>query len=157
SNATCENRCWDKAGCNGDGGECQRNLDRCDSVCPGEGGGEGPPSDTCGPLEFPSGVKLLTTPDTAMTAEYAALDATCAAPKCFLDLNNLKDTNGNQLSLAGALKIKLSEHFTIDDFVGSETKVLISPKLVQLMEKVRALHGNSDVPITSAYRSPPHQ
>jgi hypothetical protein len=119
-------------------------------------GGEALAEASCGPIEFPSGIKLVTKPDAPMTAQYAALHGSCTVPSCFLDLDDLDDGAGNKLSRESARGIKLSDHFTVGDFVGEETKVIVSPSLVELMEKLEHLHG-SEVPITSGFRSPQHQ
>ena len=113
----------------------------------------------CPAITYPSGVTLVTVPDAAQTAKYKGLNAaSCALPKCFLDLKNLRSPDGKTFDLS----VNLSAHFTLDDIVHTEamgswsSKVLVDAKLIEKLESMRNATGRQ-VSISSGFRSPDHQ
>lgn len=118
-------------------------------------------SDGCPVLSFPSGVKLQTKKDAALTAVYRNhLGPDDKAPECFIDVNDLRDpVSGQTYDYA---RVKLSEHFYLSELVGTEvdqgwsTRVLVQPALVEALENFRQAVGMT-VSINSGYRSPLHQ
>jgi hypothetical protein len=114
----------------------------------------------CPALLYPTGVKIQTFANAAMTATYADHLATGeAAPECFLDADNLIDPDTAQVY---SLSVNVAEHFTLDELVGTEISqgyghiVLMLPLAVASLEKFR-VSLNTPVSVISGFRSPKHQ
>lgn len=135
----------------------------------GSGGSGGGSGITCAPLEFISGVKLVTKPDAAFTAEYEALNAaSCVTPLCFIDALDLRSPSGETYDV----HVKLAKNFELYELIATEvdplktkqvdvqnaysTKVLVSPELIAYLQDMRDNYGGA-VNINSGYRSPKHQ
>jgi hypothetical protein len=113
----------------------------------------------CPILTYPSGVSLQTRTDAALTNSYDGLtdEDDYPTPTCFVDTDNLVDAkNGKKYDL----NVKLSEHFTLAEYVGRglaySHRILLSPELVTKVELFRMKIGRS-IAISSGYRSPGHQ
>ena len=118
------------------------------------------PTSTCPVLTYPSGIKIQTVENAAMTASYQGhLKAGEAAPKCFLDVTQLYNPATNETY---GLSVHVSAHFQLVELVGTEVYqgygnfVLLSPAAVASLEEFRVDSGGP-VSINSGYRSPKHQ
>ncbi len=125
----------------------------------GAGKDAGPPN-PCPALTYPSGVKIQTFENAAMTATYANhLGAGEKAPTCFLDVKNLVDPDTGQVY---DLTVDVAAHFQLQELVGTEVSqgygdwVLMEPAAVASLEKFRETL-NTPVTVNSGFRSPKHQ
>jgi hypothetical protein len=119
-----------------------------------------PPPNPCPVLTYPSGVKIQTFENAAMTATYADHLATGeAAPKCFLDVDNLVDPD---TGIVSPITVNVAAHFELDELVGTEVSegyghiVLMEPAAVQSLEEFRETL-DTPVSVISGFRSPKHQ
>jgi len=143
-------------GTHGDAGLLADAGTHADSGAPVEAG----PGNPCPALTFPSGVKIQTFEDAAMTATYANhLGTGEKAPTCFLDVNNLVDPDTGTVQ---ALTVNVAAHFTLDELVGTEVAqgygnlVVMEPAAVESLEKLRE-SLNVPVSVNSGFRGPKHQ
>lgn len=115
----------------------------------------------CPALVFPSGVKIQTVRDAVLEAAYKNhTEPGKVAPKCFIDVDNLVNPDlGVKLDYS---TVRLSEHFTLRELVGTEVaqgwgrRVLLDPSAVDSLEDFRRSEGYPFSP-NSGYRSPLHQ
>lgn len=114
----------------------------------------------CPALTYPSGVKIQTVPNAAMTASYTGhLKAGETAPTCFLDVTNLKNPDTNQKY---DIHVKVAAHFELDELVGTEVAqgwgnfVLVKPEAVAALEEFRVTAGKPVI-VNSGFRGPKHQ
>jgi hypothetical protein len=120
---------------------------------------DAPPA-ACPVLTFPSGIKLKTFKDSAMSATYKNhLGPGDKAPECFIDTDNLVDPDtGSTYDLT----VNVATHFELTELVGTEVSgsyghlVLVSPDAVAALEKLRDALGGPLV-IVDGFRSPKHQ
>jgi hypothetical protein len=113
----------------------------------------------CEVLTFPSGVSFRTRTDAAMSKTYESISdkGDYPQPKCFIDVDDLSDPKtGTKYSL----NVKVSEYFTLEEFVGTGLSysrlVLLDPDLVAKVDDLRK-NLNRSVALSSGYRSPAHQ
>ncbi len=118
------------------------------------------PTNPCPALKYPSGVKIQTFENAAMTATYAKhLASGESAPKCFLDVDDLIDPDTEQVY---PLTVNVAAHFMLEELVGTEVSegyghlVLMAPAAVASLEKFREAL-NTPVSVNSGFRSPKHQ
>lgn len=118
------------------------------------------PENGCPVLTYPSGIKIQTVPNAAMTATYEGhLKAGETAPKCFLDVTKLYDPDTHETY---DLSVEVAAHFQLAELVGTEVDqgygnfVLLSPAAVASLEAFRQDAG-VPVYVNSGYRSPKHQ
>jgi hypothetical protein len=122
-----------------------------------------PSSNGCPVLSFPSGVSLQTKPNASLTQAYqnvAPNDSCYPTPKCFIDVDDLKDPVKN-MSYSWT-NLQLSAHFSLYELVRTSVEqgwtrhVLVDPNLVKHLETLR---NNLGVPlaVNSGFRSPNHQ
>jgi lysozyme len=119
-----------------------------------------PPSNGCPVLTYPSGIKIQTVPNAAMTASYTGhLKAGQTAPTCFLDVKNLHNPDTNETY---DMSVHVAAHFQLSELVGTEVDqgwgnyVLVNPAAVQALEAFRESVG-SPVSVISGFRGPKHQ
>jgi lysozyme len=119
-----------------------------------------PDPNGCPVLTYPSGVKIQTFANAAMTASYSGhLKDGQSAPKCFLDVTNLHNpVTGETYDI----HVKVAAHFELYELVGTEVDqgwgnfVLLAPAAVQSLEGFREAAGKP-VSVTSGFRGPKHQ
>jgi GH25 family lysozyme M1 (1,4-beta-N-acetylmuramidase) len=114
----------------------------------------------CPVLTYPSGVKIQTVKNAAMTASYTGhLKSGQAAPLCFLDVSNLRNPVTNEKY---PISVNVAAHFQLSELVGTEVDqgwgnfVLLNPKTVASLEAFRVSAGVS-VSVNSGFRGPKHQ
>ncbi len=117
--------------------------------------------ESCPVLEFPSGVKIQTRKDAALTKVYGNhLGSSDTAPECFIDIDDLYNPDTGQKY--DYSHVKLSDNFTLRELVDTEVsqgwsrRVLVSPAMVEALQSFRDAVG-VPVSINSGYRSPLHQ
>lgn len=115
---------------------------------------------TCPVLTYPSGIKIQTVANAAMTATYQGhLKAGEQAPVCFLDVGNLYDPNTNETY---DLSVHVATNFRLSELVGTEVDqgwgsyVLMSPDAVVALQAFRNGVGGP-VSVNSGFRGPKHQ
>lgn len=129
------------------------------SFSPSADGGNGG-SNSCPVLEFPSGVRFQSVPDEELTRSYEAIadEENYVRPVCFLDTSALVDL---ATGAGSDLDVLLSPHFRLREFVENAVRynprVLLSPSLVEKLERFRSAMGDRPVVLSSGYRSPAHQ
>lgn len=119
-----------------------------------------PPPAGCPVLTFPSGIKIQTVQNAAMTASYKGhLAAGQTAPTCFLDVGNLHNPDTNETY---DLSVHVATNFQLVELVGTEVNqgwgnfVLLSPAAVASLQAFRMSVGKA-VTINSGFRGPKHQ
>ena len=149
------------AGCHLDS-DCS-NKESCDHTqSPWQCSAAAPPPDPsgCPVLTYPSGIKVQSVKNAAMTASYTGhLKTGQKAPLCFLDVANLKNpVTGEKYPIS----VNVSAHFQLDELVGTEVEqgwgnfVLMNPTTVASLEAFRVSAG-LPVSVNSGYRGPKHQ
>lgn len=97
-------------------------------------------------IDFPSGMSLPIVEWTVMGDKYRPADLSRAAPL---------------VRWAKFENLKVSEHFSLWEFICHDRVtygyVRLDPKLVDLLEKIRAEAGGKPISVTSGYRPPAYQ
>lgn len=150
-----------QAGCHLDS-DCSssKSCDHAQSPWQCSAAGPAPDPSGCPLLTYPSGIKLQTVKNAAMTASYTGhLKSGQAAPQCFLDVANLRNPVTSEKY---PISVKVSAHFQLDELVGTEVNqgwgnfVLLNPATVASLEAFRISAG-IPVSVNSGFRGPKHQ
>jgi hypothetical protein len=111
-------------------------------------GGNDAATEGCPVLTYPSGVRLQTKKDSALTKAYGE-----AGPQCFLDVDDLYDPVGH---VRYATNVRLAANFRLAELatsgLSSSRRVLIDPAFVGRLQALRDLLGPLNV--ESGYLTP---
>lgn len=99
--------------------------------------GDSQADEGCPVVTYPSGVKLQTKRDTALSAAYGP-----GGPVCFLDVDDLRDPQNN---VRYATNVRLAKNFRLAELAGSglssSRRVIIDPAFVAKLQALRDLVG----------------
>jgi lysozyme len=119
-----------------------------------------PPPPGCPVLTFPSGIKIQTVENAAMTASYTGhLNSGQQAPTCFIDVTNMHNPDTGETY---DLTVHVATNFQMQELVGTEVNqgwgnfVLVNPAAVTSLQAFRAAVGGP-VSVNSGFRGPKHQ